>query len=71
MTSKNLLSETRKEIILSLAANRMRVTEVALELSLHRNTIIYNIGRIHEITGKNPLDFYDLIELVCMVKKKN
>ena len=68
MANSNLLSETRMNIILSLADHRMLASEVARDLYMHRNTVIYNIGRIREITGKDPLNFYDLHDLVLLVK---
>ena len=70
MVKSNRLSELHMKIILSLADNRMMVSEVARELYVHRNTAVYNIGRIREITGKDPLNFYDLYDLVRMVKKE-
>lgn len=68
MASEKLLSEKRIDIILSLADNRMNVSEVARKQYMSRNTVVYNIERIREITGKDPLDFYDLHELVRMAK---
>ena len=68
--NENLLSETRKNIILSLADHDMNVSEVARNLYMHRNTAVYNIEQIQSITGKNPMNFYDLHDLVCMVKKE-
>jgi DNA-binding PucR family transcriptional regulator len=60
MSCDNLLSEVRKDIILSLANHNMNESEVARELFMHRNTVVYNIMRIRQITGKDPMNFYDL-----------
>ena len=34
---------------------------------MHRNTVAYHIERIKKITGKNPLDFWDLCELTKII----
>ena len=68
MVSK--LSEPRKDIILSLANHRMLASEVARDLFMHRNTVVYNIEQIRKITGKDPTNFYDLHDLVRAVKEE-
>ena len=57
-------------IILSLAKNNMKATEVSYELDIHRGTVLYRIEKIKSITGLDPANFYDLHELVKMVKEK-
>lgn len=68
MANKNLLSEARCNIIFALADSNMNVNEVSRKLYMHRNTVTYQIGRIKQITGKDPLNFYDLHDLVLYVK---
>lgn len=68
MAGKNVLTEIRVKIILALADNSLQISEVARKLYMHRNTVIYNIGRIRDITGKDPMNFYDLHDLVMLVK---
>lgn len=58
----------QKKIITLLAENKMNVNEVARILHYHRNTIMYHIGRIKKETGKDPLNLFDLAELIGMVK---
>lgn len=58
------LSERDKEIIRSLAQNNMKVSDVARDLYMHRNTVIYNLERIERETGLSPFCFYDLVKLV-------
>jgi DNA-binding PucR family transcriptional regulator len=70
MATEYTLSETRMNIILALADHRMNVTDAASATNMHRNSIIYNVERIRQTTGKDPLDFYDLYELVQMVKRE-
>lgn len=69
MTPKKIkaLSALRCKIILSLAHNNMNVSETARQLYLHRNTLAYNIERIHKLTGYNPLNFWDLHELAIQI----
>jgi sugar diacid utilization regulator len=66
----DMLSEKQKNIILSIAEHDMRTSAVTREMSKHRNSILYHIGRIWEITGKDPLNFYDLHDLVAAVKQE-
>lgn len=64
------LSEDRCKIILALADNKMNVSEVSRQLYMHRNTVAYHITRIRQITGKDPLNFYDLYRLVMLAKEE-
>ena len=62
------LSADRCKIIISLADNKMNIAEVSRQLYMHRSTVAYHIERIKQITGKDPLDFYDLYNLVLLAK---
>ena len=64
------LSEDRCKIIIALADNKMNVSEVSRQLYMHRNTVAYHINRIRQITGKDPLNFYDLYRLVMLAKEE-
>lgn len=63
-----MLSEMQFQIILALADNGMNVSEASRKLFTHRNNVAYHIGRIAKITGKDPLNFYDLYDLVLFAK---
>ena len=52
------------EVIVGLAKNNMNALATARAMFVHPNTIHYNVRMIHRNTGKNPLDFYDLCELL-------
>lgn len=67
--AKDEITPIRCKIILALADNRMRVTEAAKELFMHYSTVIYHIKLIKAITGKDPMNFYDLIDLVRMARE--
>ena len=70
MANEKMLSEWRRDIILALADNNMKISETAKQCHMTRTALSKNLIRIEEITGKNPLNFYDLISLVYWVKKE-
>lgn len=59
--------ERDDQIIMCLAKNNMRATETSYDLKIHRNTVVYRLGKIKALTGLDPMNFYDLHELVRMV----
>lgn len=63
------LNEFDLKIIVALADCRMNVSEAARQLYAHRNTVAYHIRRIKKITGKDPLNFYDLCDLMKAVRR--
>lgn len=67
--AKDEMTPVRCKIVLAMADNRMRVTEAAKELFMHYSTVIYHIKLIKAITGKDPMNFYDLIDLVKLAKE--
>lgn len=62
------MTEGMAEIIVALAECGMNVSEVSRRLFYHRNTVGYRIHKIHKQTGKDPLNFYDLCELLPIAK---
>lgn len=60
------LTVIQLKIIRAYAKNNMRVTEAARDLKYHRNSIMYHFERIHEKTGLDPKNFYDLVKLLRM-----
>lgn len=66
--AKDEMTPVRYDIILALADNQMRISQTARKLFLDRNTVVYHIGLIKSITGKDPMNFYDLCQLVQMAK---
>ena len=69
-TEVTTLDDRDYRVILLLADNRMRATETAYALDVHRNTVLYRIDKIKRITGLDPLVFYDLHKLVEMARKE-
>ena len=66
--AKDEMTPIRCDIVLALADNRMSVCDAARSLFVDRTTVLYHIGIIRHITCKNPMNFYDLYDLVKMVK---
>ena len=66
--AKNEITSIRREIILALADCSMRASAAAKKLYIDHTTVIYHIRAIKAITGKDPRNFYDLFDLVQMVK---
>ena len=64
------LTERRRSLILAFAEHNMNLLETANASYMHRNTVEYQLNRIYKITGLNPKNFYDLVELVSIVKGK-
>ena len=60
---------TQAEIILKLAKNNINAAATAREMFMHRNTIDYHIRMVYRNTGKNPLNFYDLLDLVIVAQE--
>ena len=58
------MSIPEREIIKALADNRLRVVPAADEIYLSHNSMRYRVRMIHQKTGLNPLDFWDMRELM-------
>lgn len=63
------LTELQAEIVLAIADNNLKISGAADAIFRHRNTMEYHINKIREITGKNPLNFWDMSWLVIEAKR--
>ena len=63
------MNVVQAQIILLLAKHDMNVTEVGRELFYHRTTVLHHIAQVEKATGKNPLKFYDLADLIPEAEK--
>lgn len=63
------MTKLQAEIIVALAENQLSPTDASKKLFMHRTTVNYHIRKIHKITGKNPLDFYDMCELLPLARR--
>lgn len=66
--AKDKITPIRREIILALADCNMNVMATARKLFRDHSTVRYHIRIIKRITGLDPMNFYDLCELVACVK---
>lgn len=57
-------------IVLALADNAMNPTRVAEQTYMHRNSVIYRLRKIRDVTGLDPMSFRDLGKLVEMAKRQ-
>ena len=64
------LTDIDAQIVLALAENNMNESETARSLFMHRNTVVYHIGKVKKLTGLDPTNFYDLVELVQMARNR-
>lgn len=67
--AKDELTPVRCRIILALANNSMRVSRAAQAIEMNHSTLLYHLKLIKAITGKDPMNFYDLIDLVRMARE--
>jgi carbohydrate diacid regulator len=58
------LTDVDIKVIIEFANNNMNVSETARHLFMHRNTVIYHLEKVKQITGLSPFNFYDLIQLL-------
>lgn len=68
--AKDEITPIRRAIILALADCKLRANAAARMLYMDHSTVQYHIKIIKNITGKDARNFYDLVELVRMVKEE-
>ena len=63
MTLKKL-TDTDMKILIGFANNNMNASKIAKQLYMHRNTVMYHLEKIKMTTELNPLNFFELIQLM-------
>ena len=63
------LTDVDVQVVLTFADNNMNATETGKKLFMYRTTVKYHLERVERKTGLNPLKFYDLVELVGVLKE--
>jgi carbohydrate diacid regulator len=58
------LTETDIKLLIEFANNNMNVSQTSKHEYLHRNTIVYHLKKVKRMTGLNPFNFYELIQLM-------
>lgn len=66
----NNLTERHRGLILAFAENNMNVLGTAKASYMSWTNVNFHLKRIHKLTGLNPKNFYDLVDLVKMVKNR-
>ncbi|PKG24752.1 CdaR family transcriptional regulator [Niallia nealsonii] len=64
------LLEKNDELIKTLQVYlncNLNINETASQLIIHRNTLNYRLNRIYKMTGKNPKNILELVELIFML----
>ena len=63
-----MMDELDRDILITLVESGMNQSEVARRLHVHRNTVAYRLNKMRKTTDLNPLNVYDLIELIKRIK---
>ena len=62
------MTEMQAVVVIAFADNNMNMQATARQLYYHRNTVVYNIAKVREQTGKDPMNFYDLCKLLPIAR---
>ena len=68
MSKKSKITPMRRRVILALADCNMCASSAARMLGVDHSNVAYHIKVIKNITGKDARKFYELVELVYLVK---
>ena len=58
------------ETIFAYAQTNMSVNGAAKMMHYTRSAVDYNLNSIYKMTGLNPKNFYDLMELIRLIQEK-
>ena len=61
------LTDTDITVVIEFANNDMNASETAKKLFLHRNSVVYHLNKVEQVTDLSPFRFYDLIQLLQML----
>ncbi len=64
------INETLLETLKAFFDNNLSITQTAQAIYVHRNTLLYRLRRVKEITGLDPKKFDDAIQLRIALKMK-
>ena len=71
MKSNDWLSPEQEEMVRAFADNNMNLSDAARVLYRGRSGVQYQLKKIHEITGLDPMNFYDLSALLQAIDERN
>lgn len=58
------LTDYEIETLIAFADNNMDASKTSRHQYLHRNTVVYRLEKVKRVTGLNPFNFYELIQLM-------
>ena len=64
------INEFLLETLQGFFDNNLSITKTAKALFMHRNTLLYRLGKIRKITGLDPKKFDDAVQLRVALKMK-
>lgn len=64
-----VFTDIQRTIILALAECDLKIERVAKKLYRNKGGVYYHIEKIKKLTGKDPRKFYDLVDLLQMIKE--
>ena len=62
-------TELEKRIVLNFARCNMSITKTALKMNYARKSIAYHLRQVKKKTGRDPKKFFELAQLVLMIKR--
>lgn len=65
-----MLDDVTRSVVLAFAAHQMRAAPTARALHMHRNTVLYRLGKARRKTGLDPFDFFQLVRLVELCRRR-
>ncbi len=68
--SKNGLSKTLLSTLSAFFENDLSIKKTAESMYIHRNTLLYRLHRIKEITGLDPKKFDDAVQLMMALRMR-
>jgi len=64
------INETLLETLKAFFDNNLSISKTAQTIYVHRNTLLYRLRRVKEITGLDPKKFDDAVQLRMALKMR-
>ena len=61
------LKDIDAEILIAFVCNNMSIEDTAKSQFIHRNTVTYHLEKVEAVTGLNPRNFFDLVQLMELI----